>query len=156
MDDIAGNYLPPAVTVDELLVRPGTNEDKNFIFSTWLKCYRRHSLFTRNISNDVYFDWHQKVINRLFNRGATATVAALKEDPMVVLGYLVTEEVGDVNPIIHFAYVKFAFQKCGIMRTLLFAARIELKAKTEYTHHTFEIEPIIAKYPNMSFNPYLL
>lgn len=144
---------------NELIVRAEQPGDRNFIISTWLKCYRRHSSFTKNISNDVYFDWHQKVIKRLFDRGAVAHIAALKEDPLVILGYLITEHYDPIevyNPYIHFAYVKFSFRNAGIMRTLLSAARIDLQQKTEYTHHTYEIEPIVSKHPKLVYNPYFL
>lgn len=83
-------------------------------------------------------------------------MAVLTEDPMVILGYLVLERYSDRSPILHFAYVKGAFQNNGIMKMLLKYAEIDLGDHTEYTHHTYELSPIIEKYPNLVFNPYLL
>lgn len=83
-------------------------------------------------------------------------MAVLPEDPMVVLGYLVLERYSDRRPILHFAYVKGPFQKNGIMRMLLKYAEINLNDKIEYTHHTYELAPILDKYPGLTFNPYLL
>lgn len=161
MDDPTGDSPGSPIREDELVIRPGSDSDRHLILSTWLKVYRRHSSFTRNISNPVFFEWHQRVIKRLFERGAVANVCALKEDPLIVFGYLVTEHIdgceqSGANPTIHFAYVKYSFQRMGIMRRLITSARIDLTRPTEYTHHTHGIEPIINKYPKLRYNPYLL
>lgn len=159
MDDMPSSSPDRASHLDTIIVRDERPEDRNFILSSWLRTYRRFSPFTRNISSPIFYEWHEKVIKRLFQRGAVAHVAALKDDDMVVLGYLVIEgvdQLAGINPIIHFALVKEAFHNAGVMRTLLYAARIDLKEPTEYTHHTYDIEPILGKYPKLRYNPYLL
>lgn len=139
--------------MEEIAIRGMEPRDLNFILATWLNCYR-HAAFTRHIPNAVYFEWHERVIKRILDRGSDTYVAVLKEDPLVILGYLVLERYTDRTPILHFAYVKSAFQKMGILGKLLAHANVDLNEKHELSHRTNELVPILEKYPKLIFNPY--
>lgn len=159
MDDLTGGVPNnPSNGHAGIKVRHELPGDRNLIIASWLKCYRRHAFFTRNISNTIYYDWHQRIIKRLFSRGAVAHIAALQEDPVVILGYLITEndESNKHNPIVHFAFVKYPFRYSGVLRQLATSAKLDPSQPLFYTHHTNELTPIINKYPKCQFNPYLL
>lgn len=126
-------------------------EDRNFILSTWLRSYR-NSPFTKYIPSQLYFDSHQRVIERLWNKpNAKTIVACLDEDQNVILGYLAYDTAA-----IHFCYVKETLQGEGIARTLLKHARIDLNEVHHFTHFTKPMETIHVKYRTLRYNPYLL
>jgi len=85
--------------------------DLNFIWSSWLKSYRS-SDFSTSISNDVYFTFHQALINHiLLNPTNSATVLVDPEHEDEILGYIV---YCTTRPIIHYVYVKNSYRGRGI------------------------------------------
>lgn len=139
---------------EEVIIRDFQQDDLNFILSTWLKSYRLDSKFTNFIRNSVFYPWHERLIKKILARENTRPyVACLKEDPFVILGYLITE-----GPVVHFAYVKGPFRRMGIFKTMMKAAAIDLQAPGErinYTHHTQDMNWLSEKYPTLNFHPYL-
>jgi len=134
----------------EFEVRLSEPEDLNFIFATWLRSYRYSSSFAKRISNDTFYTWHHKVIERILGRGALISVVCPKGDPSVILGYACAE-MYEGKPVIHFIYVKKAFRKMGAAKELLKDINEGL-----FTHWTQDSEWIVKKYPKFMYNPYLI
>jgi hypothetical protein len=115
------------MTPQGISLRPATPEDYGFIYSTWLKalyygwackctpkgpCCGSRGLFNL-IPYPTYRVQYRRVLEGILARNR-ATVACLTEDPEVVLGYIVYGQA----PTVHFVYVKKAWRKMGIAKTL--------------------------------------
>lgn len=132
-------------------IRTWNKSDLNFILSTWLRSFRHSSPMTKHLGSDIYYAFHEKVLKHtLAKSNTTVLIATPENDPEVILGYMVVELTTD--PIIHFTYVKKAFRRFGIAKSLLAAA--ELDGTIQITHWTFDCEWIIKKYPQMVYNLY--
>lgn len=143
----------------EIVIRDFTPDDEPFIFSSWLKSYWENSDFTEHISKHVFFTWHHKVIERILKyETAIIKVAALQEEPTVVIGYLCLQRMPSVpdTQILHFCYVKAAFRKLGIAKALIKAAQVNPDTCV-FTHRTDPIHWWIQNmFPRLSYNPYLV
>lgn len=136
---------------NNIVIRPGIPDDFNFVISTWLKCYRHSSTFTKHVKSTIFFLWHQRVIKRILSRPQTKVLVACEaNDPSLILGYLVCESQ-DVS-VLHFIYVKKAFRKFGIGKELFQVS--QSPSDSEFTHHTFDMEWVTQKYPNLVYNLY--
>lgn len=87
--------------------------DDAFILDSWLRSYYGNSDFAECISNAVFFNKHKALANKLLDRGH-ARLAVDAEAPEIILGYIVFEQ-----GVVHYLYVKKAFQGFGIAKTLL-------------------------------------
>lgn len=124
--------------------RDAVMADKPFILATWLKGLRFGNIWYRLIEDKVYFKVYHAVIESLLAKpGVVIKVACLKEDPQVILGYVVYE-----GPKAHWVQVKKAWRNIGIARTLL-PGEI-----TTVTHLT-EIGRSIFLKKGWTFNPFL-
>lgn len=128
-------------------LRAGLPEDHAFVFATWLRCYKRNSLFARRISNETFFRWHHLVIERILAR-SVIRVAHAADAPEVILGYSVSEP-----GVVHFVYVKGSFRKLGIATALL--GHLDPNACV-FTHWTDGWEHLLRKWPNAEYNPYAI
>lgn len=135
--------------MNEVTLRPMREEDRNYVFSSWLDCFFLESSSTRHILKSVFYPEYQKVIERILESPRTeVTIANLGDDPMLILGFLVHAE-----PLIHFCYVRKRFRRLGIAKTMIQA----LKSPTDtlvYTHRTFGLDPLLPKLQPMTYNPY--
>jgi len=131
---------------DLIAIRLGTEEDKSFIFSTWLKgLYYGDSWFS-NIPKDVFMQHHHPVIERLLvDPAVIVTVACLKDDPEVILGYAVQTLDGST---VHWCFVKKSWRNIGLAKNLI-SAKV-----TAATHLTKAGLSILRKHPGIVFNPY--
>lgn len=133
---------------DELLpisVRLVRQDDIPFIMSTWLQSYRRSSEFARHIIAPVYFAFHRKVVEGILARMTTRVqVAVDPEASEVIYGYIVTEwpaletfSVFGLEPrgVVHYVYVKEAFQNMRVATRLIEASCIDPK-RCYVTHLT--------------------
>lgn len=123
-------------------------EDLNFILSTWLRCYRFQSPTVNRVPNHVFYPKHQLFIEKLLKK-STALMAVMKEDPVVILGYLISEP-----GTLHFCYIKKECRGEGIARLLLKNQGFDLSKETEFSHFTRDMDPICRKFPTLVFNPY--
>lgn len=130
------------------MTRPAAPEDVNFIFATMLRgLYYGDSWFSR-IPKDIFMAHYHKVIEALLVHPSTkVTVACLKDDPEVVLGYSVT---GHNDELVHFVYVKSAWRNIGLAKSLVGTTP---KAAT---HLTTVGSSILKKHPEVIFNPFQL
>lgn len=76
-------------------------------------------------------------------------MAALIEDPDVILGYIVSSKAN----IVHYTFVKKDWRKFGISNKLLQA--LELTDTVEFTHWTDPMAEYVSKHSNFKYNPYL-
>jgi GNAT superfamily N-acetyltransferase len=86
-------------------------------------------------------------------------VACDTVDPNVIYGYLVKGtylegSLGEV-PVVHYLYVKAAFRKMGIARTLVEASKVPLD-KFSFSHWTFAMDGLIERLPGAVYIPYLI
>lgn len=138
--------------VKGVLYRTAKQADLPFIFSGWLDSYANTSPLTINVLKSTFFREHRKAIDRLIRRdGMQVVIICLDDDPNVLCGFLVFEQPS----IIHYAYVKAAFRRLGIMRGAMEMAGVKLDDAT-CTHWTYMVSHMKAKWPKLTFNPYLL
>lgn len=142
--------------MSEVTIRPFKSTDANLIYSTWLRNYFHSSAFAKKISSDVFFKYHQLIVERILSRSKDhVLIACLPDAPDVIVGYLVYEKLPQ-DLVIHYCYVKKAFRKLGIAKSLFASAGIDLDQSNYYSHLTYEVEPIIRTYPNLIYSPYLI
>lgn len=126
-----------------IILRPGVKEDANFVFATWLKGYYYGSKATKTISKTSFMMEYHKVIENILSKPSTqVAVAALKDDPDVIIGYSVFD-----GPVLHWVFVKDGWRKMGI------AASLTDLPFTVCTHQT-ELGHKIR--PNLIFDPFLV
>lgn len=136
---------------DEIEVRTVVKEDLNFVLATWLRSYRHASQFAKKISNEIYFKWHHKVIERIIERGGNILIAHPVGEPNVILGYLCIENQS-MLPVVHYCYVKKTFRKMGVAKALLDGSTLE---GAHFTHYTTDCDWITKKF-KLVYDPYLI
>lgn len=131
---------------ESVITRAASPGDINFIFSTWLKGLRYGCELYGSINSDIYFPVYHKVIQKvLSNSKVVVTIACLKTEPDVILGYMVTE-----GPKLHWCHVKSPWRGKGIAKHML------PKGINVVTHVTKAGSAILKKQPGWVFNPFLL
>ncbi len=99
----------------KVIVRKAKIEDKDFVFSTWLKGNYWGSSYYQAMNQDQYFKEYAKNIQRLLDKPGTGVdVAVLEGAENTVLGYIVYNDQA-----LFWTYVKRDFRKKGICATLL-------------------------------------
>lgn len=134
------------------VIRKAIPKDIPFIYETWLKSYRLDSSLGRLTRSSIFFENYRTVVDKILQDSNT-DIACLREDEDIILGYLVSED-----KILHYSFVKEAFRKIGIAKSLVLHREVDgiLKHKDfKITHETFHVERIVDKY-ELEFNPYLL
>lgn len=131
--------------IDLLTLRPGVIEDRAFILATWLKGLRFGNLWYRLIEDKIYFRMYHRVIESILAKpGVSITVACLKEDPMVIVGYSISE--GDK---LHWVHVKKAWRKIKTATALV-------SPNTQTVTHLTDTGKTIFLRKNWTFNPFTL
>lgn len=143
--------------IDSLEVRIyNPDEDKAFVYASWLNSYKYSSYFAKRIHPHIFFKGHQKVIDHLLAKPLIQVlVAHPKDDENTMLGYLCYERDQDLKAVVHFVYVKDTFKKMGVARALFDCAEIATNAM-KFTHWTLDVNDLMEKYPKMVFDPYAL
>ena len=132
-------------------IRPATEGDISFIFSSWLKSYRE-SHFGSIIPTTIFYTEHHKVVERLL-KGCQTFVACNDNDLNELYGFICAEQVDGIF-VLHFVYVKHTFRMLGIGRQLLNAFEHDPSKASMYTHHT-KAAPTLSKKYRMIHSPYL-
>jgi hypothetical protein len=130
---------------DNFIIRNVSQDDLPFIFSTWLRSFRYSSTFANEISKEVYYEFHTKVIDRILSRIPTIYIACDKTSPDTIFGYILGE-----GEVLHFIYVKKDFRKLGIGSTLLDTYGIP----KYISHLTKSAKKFIENNPTVRYNPY--
>jgi GNAT superfamily N-acetyltransferase len=136
---------------DLVEIRDVKPADKNFIYASWLRGLYYGDTWFRDIPKQIFMSAYHRVIEVLLSRpGIEIKVACLKEDPEVILGYAVRGSV-DGNTVMHWVFVKAAWRKIGIGRSLM------PEGLTAVTHLTKIGKILLPKLPsNPAFNPFLI
>ena len=135
----------------QVRIRAATESDVNFIFNSWLKCYR-HSINMRGCENPVYFAQQHKVLEGLCKK-ASVLIACNSLDISQIFGYSVAEKVDDCM-VAHFVYVKDSFRRFGIATQLMEAQGWKKGEPMFYTHKTNVTDKLAEKH-TMVYNPFL-
>lgn len=122
-------------------IRPFTETDRSFIFSTWLLGLYHGNDWFGEIDKDVYFKQYQQVIDALLKK-SEVRVACLPDEPDVVLGY-----VAYTGNTLHWVFVKKAWRKLGIATALV-------PENVQVVSHLTKVGKSLRK-PTWSFNPFL-
>jgi hypothetical protein len=127
------------------IIRAAKETDLSFIFSTWLRSFYHSADFTKDIDKEIYYQYHQEVIKRIFGRLPRILVACDVQEPETIFGYIVAE-----GPVLHFAYVKRPFRAAGLATALLNA----LEPPKFVSHLTKHGKKFLEKNPNVRYSPY--
>lgn len=127
-------------------IRDGKDEDKNFILATFLRgLYYGDSWFSL-IPKDIFMTNYKQIAEAVVDN-SIVVVACLPEDADVILGYsLLSKDLQAIN----FVYVKSAWRKKGIARSLV------PMYPTSASHLTDLGKILIKKFENCIFNPFKL
>ena len=115
---------------------------------------KREATLTRGViptpvppSLSLYY--HDIIIKKILTK-CTLLVACDPEDPDVIWGYVAFDQV---DPVLHFVYVKGAFRRMGIGTRLLSEAGLILDEPVVVSHRT---ESLFKAFPNVKWrwNPY--
>lgn len=136
----------------QIKIRAAKPEDINFIYSTWLRCYKHDSPITKYVKRDMFFDEHQKLLDGLLTHvGVKVAIACEENDEDLIFGFLAYEP-----KIVHFVYIKEPFRKMGIAKKLITHEGIDL-TQCQASHLTYGLLDLwTAQVTSIEFNPYLL
>lgn len=126
--------------MNNLILRPANESDKNFLLSTWLKSYYVHGNAYRKPNQTIYYKEHQEFIKRKLE-SCIVTIATTTEDETQIIGYIVNDP-----ECTHYLYVKNLFRGFGIAKKLM-----EGNKRPTYSHHTSYSDQVNK---GMSYDPY--
>lgn len=136
-----------------VMIRPMEKQDEAFIFSTWLKNYKEASSFAKRIRNDIYFEKHHAIITHILKKPETKVMIAHSSlDHDQIFGFLVFED-GASGQVVHYTFVKSAFQRHGIAKKLLIDSGVETDRLT-FTHFTYALNDILFNHQDWIYDPY--
>jgi len=139
--------------LDRITFREATQDDYNFIYSSWLKSYR-NSIVTREMPNDIFFKEQQEVISSLLG-DSTVILACDKNDTTNIIGYIVVAKVQGLF-VLHFLYVKHTYRRLGIANILMHVFKDNFKDnKCCFTHQTYTGNMMNVKY-KFAYNPFMI
>jgi ribosomal protein S18 acetylase RimI-like enzyme len=117
-------------------IRPATDADVPWVYSSWLKSYREHGSGVSRIPRETYYNAHRKRIDNVASQ-ATTLVACAPENHEQILGWLCAAAgVGGYDAVLYYGHVKSHCRRQGIMRALIAALGITKANNCAYTHHT--------------------
>lgn len=119
--------------------------DIPFIMSTWLRGLRYGNPWFHLIEKNVYYKVYKAVIESILSKETTSvTIACLKDDPEVILGFCVYD-----GPRLHWVHVKQAWRNIGIARALV-------PSKISVVSHLTEVGKSLMLKNKLSFNPFFI
>lgn len=143
--------IPEQNLKSQVQIRNATEADVPFIFNSWLKSYRS-ALAVKTVSNPVYFEFQHKAIEKLLQRSQVHMLCS-PDDASQVFGYVVCEKVEEI-PVLHYAYIKYAFRGMGLCKLLMQHAGLDKQTGGFYTHETHSTIKLL-KNGKFVYNPYL-
>jgi len=128
---------------DLYFIRTSNPDDQPFIYSTFLRSlYYGNSWFTL-IKKDSFMKNYHRVVEALL-QNSQIDVACLKEDPSVILGYVIHRA-----NLLHFVFVKKVWRKIGIAKSLI-------PSKIDTVTHLTKQGILMLKKNNWEFDPFSL
>lgn len=138
-------------------LRPPTEDDVAFIYSSWLKTHRQ-STANVDIGNTVYYAEMHANIEAVIRGDKTHLVVACSPnegDSAIIFGYGVAELLSDDELCIHMIYGKHPFRNFGLGRAIE-AELLKLPhTKVSYSCHT-KLAKSLNRKRNYVFNPWRL
>lgn len=137
---------------DLISFRDFNPKDEGFIYSTWLKGLYFGSEFFKQIPELLFYKNYNKVITGILNYPTTrVVVACFKDDPDLILGYIVYD-----RRVLHWVHVKEAWRKLGIYTNLLPQGIREATHMTKVYHSLKPRGVIFNPFSIRTVNPYEL
>lgn len=133
----------------EFHIRQPKASDFNFIHSTFLKSMHKDSKLGKSVPTTLFFAEFAKTIDYLLEQ-AEVLIACDKDNPDVIFGYLIYEP-----GIVHYAFTKLAFRRLHIARDLILSVFPQAHS-FQFSLKTSCSKKITEKYPNLTYNPFLL
>jgi GNAT superfamily N-acetyltransferase len=138
---------------DLITTRPYAPGDKAFVLSCWLRgLYYGDSIYSE-IPKDVFMANYHTILERYVDDAEgrplecrTITVACLKDDPEVILGYSCSRCIGGIN-VLDWVFVKSAWRGIGIGKSLV---TVPVHVTTHLTKLGKSLKP-----KECVFNPFL-
>jgi len=145
----------------ELLIRPLElgGRETGFVLDSWSRAIARDPIWRVEVGRrgvartpippSLSLYYHDIILKKILTN-CTLLVACDPEDPDVIWGYVAFDQV---DPVLHFVYVKGAFRRMGIGTRLLNEARLMLDDPVIVSHRT---ESLFKAWPNVKWrwNPY--
>ena len=145
----------------ELLIRPLElgGREAGFVLDSWTRAVARDPIWRAEVGNrgvartpippSLSLYYHDIILKKILTN-CTLLVACDPEDTDVIWGYVAFDQV---DPVLHFVYVKGAFRRMGIGTRLLNEARLMLDEPVIVSHRT---EGLFKAWPNVKWrwNPY--
>lgn len=133
----------------EIEVRGAYPSDLEYLLKTWLRTHFRSSRFAEHIPKEIYYPKHHAMIERILLKSKTSILIAHPQgEPDILLGYLVCEN--QIDPVVHFIFVKKQFRLLGIAKQMLKKASID---KGYFTHWTKWTDHTWGKH-SLTYDPY--
>lgn len=125
-------------------IRPSEPGDHNFILATWLRGLKYGNDWFDAIDSETYFRVYGAFIEKIIgDKNSTVSVACLKDDPDVILGYSVT-----TGKSLVWVFIKKSWRNIGIAKSLV------PKTIEKVTHLTSVGRSILRKNPDVKFDPF--
>jgi GNAT superfamily N-acetyltransferase len=138
---------------EEVFIRPGQESDYNFVMLTLMKNYKFNSPFAYDINEYTLYSAFQQILPRVFDRpGNMLYVAALKEEPDVILGFI---WANSFPKTIWYTYVKKGFRKMGFGKAL-YDYCFDDSERIHFPLYTPEAKRALTEYKHFAYNPFLL
>ena len=127
-------------------IRDAQPEDLNFIMATWLRgMYYGESWLSSMKKQDFMKSYHSVIEFTLRNPSTRVTVACLKDDPSVILGYAF---LSTASKAVHWVFIKKSWRAIGLAKDLVPG---DFNAATNLT----KVGSAIVKKKEWAFNPFL-
>ena len=117
-----------------MLTRQATEDDFNFIASSYLKSCR-HSPEARHLINELYWDVYKDRLRRMLLNGSV-TIGHDPEDTNKIIGYVIVGEPVHGKSVLHYAYIKYQYRGQGVAEALAKAAIPEFGSRMVLCTHT--------------------
>lgn len=128
----------------KIVIRPVKPEDKDLVFSTWLKGQYWGSDYFHAMEQDQYFKEAGKdITSKICKPGTMIDCAVLEDAPDLVIGYIAYND-----QTLYWSYVKKDYRGQGILNLLL-----KNMDFTEFSGHT-KAGLAIGKKKKLNFNPF--
>ena len=129
-------------------------EDEPFIYSSWLKSFRKSKVNT-GLGGQAYHNKQSQRITQILERDNTRVIVACDtEDDDLILGYCVFE-IKTSEAILHYVYVKESFRRMQIASALVKMLRSEIRDKPFWYSHLPANEELLeaAQKFNIEYDP---
>lgn len=125
-------------------IRDYKKEDHAFIMSTFLRGLYYGNEFFKIMPKNLFMAYYKLIGEALISK-SQVKVACLKDDKDVILGYSILSQ--DFN-VVHWVFIKSAFRKQGISKSLLPTRPMQ------FSHFTTMGLEYAKRFENFVFNPF--